>query len=114
LDAAQKATNDVRDELVALQQRVDGLDGLFADRAEVTQLRLEVAQLLARLGAASAAGAELDYVAFEERFRGSSDQLLGSQREYLRFMPAPDVPGPVVDIGCGRGEMIEILLDAGI
>jgi O-antigen chain-terminating methyltransferase len=51
-------------------------------------------------------------VAFEERFRGSSDQLRASQHEYLRFIPGPEVPGLVVDIGCGRGEMIDVLLDA--
>ena len=58
-------------------------------------------------------GADIDYVAFEERFRGSSEDLTRSQQEYLKFFPPPDEPGLVVDVGCGRGEMVEVLTGAG-
>jgi O-antigen chain-terminating methyltransferase len=69
--------------------------------------------VLERLGAASAAGADIDYVAFEDRFRGSGSDVRDAQERYLTLFPQPDESGRIVDIGCGRGEMLELLRDAG-
>ena len=52
------------------------------------------------------------YALFEERFRGSPEEIARSQRFYLDFVR--DVPGPVLDVGCGRGEFLGILRAAGI
>jgi O-antigen chain-terminating methyltransferase len=48
---------------------------------------------------------------FESRFRGASDEL----RERYRDLAAnfSGLRGPVVDVGCGRGEFLELLLDLG-
>jgi SAM-dependent methyltransferase len=114
LAAARETIAQAYTALDDLQRQIDGLEAVYANKAEVRGIHDELHMLLERLGAASAAGADIDYVAFEERFRGSSDQLRATQRDYLRFFPGAETPGPVVDIGCGRGEMIEILLDAGL
>lgn len=54
---------------------------------------------------------ELQYVAFEDQFRGSDAEIAERQRGYLPlFAGARDV----VDIGCGRGEFLRVLNDAGI
>ena len=52
------------------------------------------------------------YALFEERFRGSPDAIAGGQRFYLDFLK--DLPGPVLDVGCGRGEFLGLLRSAGI
>ena len=57
------------------------------------------------------------YRAFEERFRGSRERIKKRQSIYLPFIKPlyqhyPD--GIVLDIGCGRGEWLELMRDAGI
>lgn len=52
------------------------------------------------------------YVAFEDRFRGSSEEIKERVRVYLpviRETGAGCVEGPVLDVGCGRGEWLELL-----
>jgi len=44
---------------------------------------------------------------FEERFRGSPEEISRAQRFYLEFLRG--VPGPVLDAGCGRGELLRLL-----
>jgi SAM-dependent methyltransferase len=71
-------------------------------------------------GAAVATGnASLDanfshrwYMAFEERFRGNRDAIMQRQRCYLpiiRSSTAGSSAAAVLDLGCGRGEWIELL-----
>lgn len=52
------------------------------------------------------------YLEFEKRFRGSSDDVQRDQEKYVRFFR--DLPGPVVDLGCGRGEFLSLLREAGV
>jgi 2-polyprenyl-3-methyl-5-hydroxy-6-metoxy-1,4-benzoquinol methylase len=94
------------------RSRWQGRDG-FAMQDDVQLLRQEVAVVLERLGMASASGADIDYPAFEELFRGSSVEIGVSQERYLTKLLPPDVAGLVVDIGCGRGEMLELLRNEG-
>jgi O-antigen chain-terminating methyltransferase len=84
-----------------------------ASQSDVRVLRHEVEVVLERLGAASAAGADIDYVAFEDRFRGWRSEVREAQEPYLGLFPPPEEPGRIVDIGCGRGEMLELLREAG-
>jgi SAM-dependent methyltransferase len=69
--------------------------------------------------AAKAAQAGLDafYVDFENRFRGSREEVTEKQRHYLPYLHralAMGGPGPVLDLGCGRGEWLELLQTEGI
>src|SRR4029453_16794713 len=51
------------------------------------------------------------YVGFEDQFRGSPDEIRRRVEEYLPlFEDASDVP----DVGCGRGEFLELLRDRGM
>ena len=60
-------------------------------------------------------GFDLLYRAFEDRHRGSAEQIRDRQREdYLELLSElPNAELPVVDLGCGRGELVEVLTEAG-
>jgi O-antigen chain-terminating methyltransferase len=63
------------------------------------------------VAAQPAAAALPDYFAFEARMRGSTAAVRERQRPYVDdFRDA----GPVLDIGCGRGEFLTLLREAGI
>ena len=51
------------------------------------------------------------YVGFEDQFRGSRDAIRSRLESYLPFF---DGRAPVLDIGCGRGEFLELLAAQGI
>jgi glycosyltransferase involved in cell wall biosynthesis/SAM-dependent methyltransferase len=51
------------------------------------------------------------YLSFESSFRGPETLVRGTQRAYVDYLPAS---GPILDIGCGRGEMLELLREAQI
>ena len=54
------------------------------------------------------------YSQFQEVFRGSSLSVSAAVREYLPDVLALDGDGPVLDLGSGRGEWLEILKEAGV
>jgi len=65
----------------------------------------------ATVAAQPAAAALPDYFAFESRMRGSVDAIRERQRRYVEdFRDA----APVLDIGCGRGELLQLLREAGV
>ncbi len=54
------------------------------------------------------------YAAFEDRFRGSRELILGRVAPYLEWVReagAGTREAPVLDVGCGRGEWLELLRD---
>lgn len=50
------------------------------------------------------------YTGFENSFRGHEERIKDQQKEYLRYFPQ----GPVLDLGCGRGEFLELLEENNI
>jgi SAM-dependent methyltransferase len=104
--------------LGALQQR---LDGLLALRDRVELLSEELRALRVALGAASPppaaaaaaqqAAQDASYTAFENRFRGSRAEIRARQADYVALFR--DL-APVADLGCGRGEFLDALREAGI
>ncbi|QQZ62148.1 methyltransferase domain-containing protein [Paenibacillus sonchi] len=54
---------------------------------------------------------EMDYVLFENKFRGSRNTIKERQKQYLQYILPTD---RVLDIGCGRGEFIELLTESGV
>ncbi|HEY2282784.1 MAG TPA: methionine biosynthesis protein MetW [Solirubrobacteraceae bacterium] len=58
-----------------------------------------------------AGGADGDYVAFEQLFRGPAERVAELQRPYLTLVADHQ---PVLDVGCGRGEFLTLLAGEGI
>ncbi len=52
------------------------------------------------------------YVDFEEHFRGSEVEIRGRQEKDAALFRG--APGPVADLGCGRGEFLEALAAVGV
>ncbi|RJF99364.1 class I SAM-dependent methyltransferase [Noviherbaspirillum saxi] len=65
---------------------------------------------------ASAFDMESFYVAFEDKFRGTHDDIQNRLRVYLPYVTAfaGQADARVVDIGCGRGEWLDLLRQQGI
>jgi 2-polyprenyl-3-methyl-5-hydroxy-6-metoxy-1,4-benzoquinol methylase len=61
--------------------------------------------------AAGGAAPAIDFPWFAECFRGSEEYVRGKQRFYVPFFQGRTA---VVDLGCGRGEFLELMRDAGI
>ena len=125
LAADQRVFNDSVLKLVdALSERADAS---AAAREQAERLVRELEERLERLerrGPASggapapvtvaaqpAAASVPDYFAFESRMRGSVDSIRERQRLYVDVLRDA---APVLDAGCGRGELLGLLREAGV
>jgi SAM-dependent methyltransferase len=113
--------------LARLEQRLTD-DGSYF-KAEIAQQRTTLAHLLTgsrkkpgavqRIDKRNGANADsLDsfYVSFEDRFRGSRPDIktrLGFYVPIIKAAHAGSAQRPVLDLGCGRGEWLELLKDNG-
>jgi SAM-dependent methyltransferase len=57
---------------------------------------------------------DLAYIELEDAFRGTSELIKSRQSVYLPLIEQTPGSGPVLDIGCGRGEWLSLLRDSGI
>jgi SAM-dependent methyltransferase len=90
----------LRDRLEAVSETVRAVEGALASPPPAPVA-----------AAAARAAADATYVAFENRFRGSREEIrerLGGYVEAFRGL------SPVADLGCGRGEFLELLREANV
>jgi O-antigen chain-terminating methyltransferase len=125
LGAEVAAREAVHTDLRMLSQRTDDLDADL-DRLQLApRLASLVRGLRARPAApapaspalatpeaqpATRAGAAFDYLAFEARFR-PEETVRERQQAYLEALRGSK---RVADLGCGRGELVELLKEAGV
>lgn len=79
------------------------IHGIQADAAHATPLRQT--------------GINLDdgfYLDLEKRFRGSPAEVRSRLQPYLAIFQQEAPTAPILDIGCGRGEWLQLLSDADI
>jgi len=125
LAAEQRGYNDALLKLVdELSERADRAQS----REEAAQRSLtELGERLARVerrpagggvapppqtvAAQPAAAAFPDYFAYEARMRGSTESVRERQRVYVDDFRDH---APVLDVGCGRGELLALLREAGV
>jgi O-antigen chain-terminating methyltransferase len=86
--------------------------------SELRLIRLRaapVSQPAPQAGASAIPGEQpstsLDYSRFAERFRGTEDEIRRNMEFYRPFFANCD---KVLDIGCGRGEFLEVMREAGV
>src|SRR2546427_150844 len=123
LAADQRVYNDSVLKLIdALSERADHA---AAGRERAERLVRELEERLARLErrGPAATGAPVtvatqtpapavpDYFAFESRMRGSVESVRDRQRRYVGDFRGQ---APVLDVGCGRGELVALLGEAGV
>jgi 2-polyprenyl-3-methyl-5-hydroxy-6-metoxy-1,4-benzoquinol methylase len=122
-DAALKLVDELFEEVDLAYGRLDRAERELEQRREDARRVAELEERLTRVerrpaGAAPAtvaaqpaAAALPDYFAFEARMRGRSEEIRERQRAYVEdFRDA----APVLDVGCGRGELVGLLHEAGI
>jgi O-antigen chain-terminating methyltransferase len=104
LDAVRRRT----EALLALRDRVEAMgEELRALRAGLRSQPPEPEATRAALRAAE----DSTYTAFENRFRGERAQVRVRQADYVELFRGG---GEVLDLGCGRGEFLDLLREAGI
>ncbi|MEO8054310.1 MAG: class I SAM-dependent methyltransferase [Acidobacteriota bacterium] len=137
IDALEK-DRDARFEALARERERDSSEreesGRRLDEAReaLRMLRLEWSSLRSNLQNVAGGGAPPDargpeargalraddplraglYVSFEEHFRGSEDEIRRRQKSDAALFRG--APGPVADLGCGRGEFLEALAAEGV
>jgi SAM-dependent methyltransferase len=74
-------------------------------------MKSSVGEVLGYRSRASVLNGEAGYVAFEELFRGPMERVAASQRPYLALVREHQ---PILDVGCGRGEFLELAAAEGI
>ena len=82
-------------------------------RREISEVVQNLSSDFKRLGVTGSTSSAIDYVAFEDRCRGSSESIQRAQERYLSLFPSASENGAILDIGCGRGEMLELFIAAG-
>lgn len=98
------AVPDLRAQVETLQRIVQSLKRPSSNAGAESQPR-------STSPAPETGAADVTYVAFEDRFRGSDEEIREKQSAYLPvFAGASDV----LDIGCGRGEFLALLKEKDI
>ncbi len=124
--------NGLEGRLSGLEGRLSGLEQRLATelearlRADERDLRRAL-HLLQEQGKAATSGSpappapmftgnaeqslDFDYFLFEEQFRGPEKTIRERQQQYVGYFQGRE---KVVDLGCGRGEFLELLRTAGV
>jgi 2-polyprenyl-3-methyl-5-hydroxy-6-metoxy-1,4-benzoquinol methylase len=107
LRQAERIAEEQRRRIESLTHRLlelDELRGRFDRQEEQLYARPYAAEV-----AQTTAGAE--YRSFEDVFRGPEERIRELLEPYVEILRGHE---PVLDVGCGRGELLDLLRDAGI
>jgi SAM-dependent methyltransferase len=119
-----RAQREFNDAILKLTDRLsERIDAAAGDAASAERRGRELEERLLRLerrgpgGAATTVAAQPrgdalpDYFAYESRMRAPAEEIRERQRPYVELLRGHE---PVLDVGCGRGELLGLLRDAGI
>jgi SAM-dependent methyltransferase len=110
-DARVKSLEQLRDSVAIVQQATQAI------RREVERLvsaGVQVSSTAAVPAQAASVVSGLEsyrYVGFEDQFRGSRQDIRARVAEYLPYF---DGASDVLDVGCGRGEFLDLLRERGV
>ena len=108
----QKTDKELIPWLNNLQQKTDKeLIPWLHELSRNSATLVEVSQKMERLYFDRYGSFEFNYLEFENVFRGDVEDIKRRFRMYLPYFDG--VPGYILDIGCGRGEMLQLLTEHG-
>ena len=108
----QKRGEQVTQSREAIPQELKTQKNVFEEvLSQIKTIKNPVVELDSRLDDLKSKIREPEYVRFEELHRGSEEAVKWKQKNFLSYFKDR---GPVLDIGCGRGEFLELLKEAGI
>lgn len=99
-----------RAEITERQRNYESVAGTRLDELREGIFK-EIAGVRFRIGDVTDQKLDPLYAALEDRFRGSREEITERFKEYLPYVK-DNVP--VIDLGCGRGEWLEVLHYSGI
>lgn len=103
--------SDMRAELLSVHESLESLRAHLGARPYSTRVLLTSGYRgLPTVGLERPSTPGVGYRAFEEIFRGSESLIRARQKPYLELVGA----GPVADLGCGRGEFLDLLAETGV
>jgi O-antigen chain-terminating methyltransferase len=111
LDELRAAVAEARSEAATVRAQQDVV--LRTAREALAAQGISVAQLT-ELSRELGAGHERLYEDLEDAFRGTAEAVRAKVAPYLDDIAAATGDGPVVDVGCGRGEWLALLAEAGV
>ena len=100
--------SEIRQRLALTEQRILALK---RDVENVSPSDARTAAGPAPSGVFSGSVDALTYVAFEDQFRGSQDVIRRRVEDYVPILAAGS---DIVDVGCGRGELLALLKERGV
>lgn len=114
----QKLVSELREELALRQEKTNA--SLLMQERGLTVLLDEIKNNVPNLPLTQVAANEqthlLDalYASFEDQFRGTREEISGRLEVYLPFLKEAKINAGVLDVGCGRGEWLQLLHAEGI
>ena len=108
LDQRARSIGTVRDDLARLDEELHAPPAL----TDPSLLRVHDEQGRDAIGFDGGSGSDADdiYLGFENVFRSDEDGVANLQRHYVELLRGH---GPVLDVGSGRGELLDLLAEAG-
>jgi SAM-dependent methyltransferase len=115
-EAMQKRWEDVRTTVSVLQRAIHTLKreievNQSAEGPARVRADISVEGVVAKAAAVTKPLNSYKYVGFEDQFRGSQHDIRARVAEYL---PLFEGASDVLDVGCGRGEFLDLLRERGI
>ena len=103
---------EVSEKLAQLDAEISALSSLLAkSRFEHEAEKPTIPTGEPTSGASLPTGETFSFLEFERALRGGEMQILEEQSKYVEFFRGCE---PVLDIGCGRGEFLELLQEHGV
>lgn len=109
--------NDLRMNVAVQARSIVHLRGLVTALSAVREIGEKGAEQLKQSESSAMVDDEHFYLALEDRFRGSREEIgkrLRSYLKYIRQAGAGTLERPVLDLGCGRGEWLDLLREEGL
>ncbi len=95
----------------SMRKQLCRLECSVEERQTIENAALQVTDSADKQEAGSHTYGKIDYFDFENYFRGSRETIKERQKEYLPYFMNKKA---VLDLGCGRGEFLELLKENGV